>query len=241
MEIKTRAIVLRTTRLNDTKLIVDLLSREAGRISVLCRISATGRGKIKKQLFQPLTILDVDIDQKPNVTLLRFHDIRLAHPYISLTCIPLKVPVALFLAEFLNFATRDEQYNPLLYDYVEQSLLWLDTASDHYANFHLVFMMRLTRFIGFYPNLEGAMSNAWFDLRSGTFTPSQPLHPDCLQPEEASKISLMMRMNYDNMHVFHISQEERNRCADLILLYYRLHVPKFPELRSLEVVRDLFR
>lgn len=241
MEIKTKAIVLRATRLNDVKLIVDLLSREAGRISVLCRLSTTGRGKIKKQLFQPLTILDTDIDQRPNTALSRFHDIRLAHPFVSLSCLPLKVPVALFLAEFLTYATRDEQYNPLLYDYVEQSLLWLDTANDHYANFHLVFMMRLTRFIGFYPNLEGAMAGAWFDLRSGTFTFSQPLHPDSLRPEEASKINLMMRMNYDNMHLFRITQEERNRCADLILQYYRLHVPRFPELRSLEVVRDLFR
>lgn len=240
MNIKTKAIVLRTTRLDDVKVIVDLLSREAGRVSVLCRISATGRGKIKKQLFQPLTILEADLDQKPNATLLRFHDLRLAHPFVSLSCQPMKVPVALFLAEFLSFSTRDEQHNPLLYDYVEQSLLWLDTAADHYANFHLVFMMRLTRFIGFYPNLETPAHEAWFDLRSGTFTMTQPSHPDCLPPEEASKISLMMRMNYENMHLFRLSRDERNRCADLILLYYRLHVPRFPELRSLEVVRELF-
>lgn len=240
MDIKTRALVLRATQLTDSKWIIDLLTREKGRLSVLCRISRSGRGTLKKQFFQPLTILDVDIDDKPTSTLARFKDVRLALPYVSIPSNPIKLSIALFLSEFLIYATRDEQQNRFLYDYVEQSLNWLDNATEHFANFHLVFMMRLSLFIGFYPNLHTESDTEWFDLRSGTFSTSRPSHPDCLKPEEACKIKLLMRMNYENMHLFKMSRTERNRCVSIILLYYRLHIPNFPELRSLEVLQTLF-
>ena len=49
-----------------------------------------------------------------------------------------------------------------------------------------------------------------------------------------------MRMNYDTMHLFEMSRAERNRCVEIILSYYRLHLPGFPELKSLEVLRELY-
>ena len=47
-------------------------------------------------------------------------------------------------------------------------------------------------------------------------------------------------MNYENMHLFSMSRTERNRCMDVVLKYYTIHVPNFPELKSLEVLRSLF-
>ena len=49
-----------------------------------------------------------------------------------------------------------------------------------------------------------------------------------------------MRMNYESMHLFRMSHDDRNRIIDVIVHYYRLHVPNFPELQSLAVVRDLW-
>jgi DNA repair protein RecO (recombination protein O) len=42
------------------------------------------------------------------------------------------------------------------------------------------------------------------------------------------------------MHLFRLSRSERNRILELLLTYYRLHLPAFPELRSLSVLRELF-
>jgi DNA repair protein RecO (recombination protein O) len=240
MEVKTRAITLHTTRLGDNKLIVDLLTRETGRLSVICSVSRSPRAKIKMQLFQPLTILDACIDQRENRQLQRFKDVRLALPYTTLTTDPLKLSIAFFLDEFLNYATRDEQHNPLLVDYVQESLSWLDNKDRLFANFHLVFMMRLTKFIGFFPNLSQEGPADWFDLRNGTFSAVKPNHPDCLSPADAQKMRLLMRMNYDNMHLFKMTREERNRCTDLIIYYYRLHIPNFPDLVSKDVLHSLF-
>jgi DNA repair protein RecO (recombination protein O) len=66
------------------------------------------------------------------------------------------------------------------------------------------------------------------------------LHENFLQAHEAEKISLLMRMNFETMRLFEFSRTERNRCVDLMLSYYRLHIPGFPELRSLPVLKTLF-
>ncbi len=241
METKTSAIVLRTVKYGESQIIVDMLTRQLGRVSFICHLPKTGRGKIKKQLFQPLTILDLSFDHRPTAGLQRFRDVGLAKPFASIPFDPAKLSISLFLAEFLNYATRDEQQNEPLYDYVEDSLLWLDCTTERYANFHLVFMMRLSRFIGFFPNLAENSGRLWFDLRNSTFTAVRPAHPDFLDPAEASHIALLMRMDYKNMHLFRMSRDERNRCVDIIVGYYRLHVPGFPEMKSLPVLQALFR
>lgn len=49
-----------------------------------------------------------------------------------------------------------------------------------------------------------------------------------------------MRMNYETMHLFAMSRVERNRCLLIIIDYYRLHLPEFPPLKSLDVLKELF-
>jgi DNA repair protein RecO (recombination protein O) len=77
-------------------------------------------------------------------------------------------------------------------------------------------------------------------MRSGEFADTAPLHRDYIEPTEAARIGVLMRMNYETMHLFRMSHDERNRCVELILAYYKLHVPNFPELKSLAVLQELF-
>lgn len=240
MEVKTKAIVLRTVKYGESRIIVDLLTREAGRVSMVCQLTKSGKGKIKKQLLQPMTMLDVAFDYRKNISLQHFQDLRIGQVYRSLLFDPYKLSITLFLAEFLIYATRDETDNRQLYDFIETSLLWLDNADGGFANFHLVFMLRISLFIGFYPNLDDYHEGCWFDLREGCFTPLRPTHNDCLKPDEAARMRTIMRMSLDNMHLFRMSRVERNRCAEIILYYYRLHQSDFSELRSLDVLRELF-
>lgn len=240
MEVKSKAIVLRTVKYGESRLIVDLLTREAGRVSVVCQLTKSGRGKVKKQLLQPMTMLDVAFDYRKNIALQHFQDLRIGQVYRSLLFDPYKLSITLFLSEFLIYATRDETDNRQLYDFIEASLLWLDNADSGFANFHLVFMLRISLFIGFYPNLDDYREGCWFDLREGCFTPLRPVHNDCLRPDEAARMRVIMRMSLDNMRLFRMSRSERNRCAEIILYYYRLHQSDFPELRSLDVLKELF-
>ena len=238
---KSKAIVLHTLKYGDASMIVEMFTESLGRQSFVVRIPKSSKARVKKQFFQPLTVLDLEFDYRQRAQLQHIRDIRLAVPFSSIPFDPVKLSLSLFLAEFLYYTTRDEQQNAPLYQYIENSIVWLDTANSAFANFHLVFMMHLSRFIGFYPNLEDAADGCFFDLRNASFTETAPLHPDFVQPAEAERINTLMRMGYESMHLFKMNRAERNRITELIVHYYRLHIPQMPEPRSLAVLQELFR
>ncbi len=241
MMTKTQAIVLHSLKYGETRLIVDMFTRGFGRQSFIVSIPKTPKGKIKKQFFQPLTLLDIETDIRPRLQLQKLHDVRLMSPFASIPYDPDKLAISLFVAEFLYYALRSEQRNELLYDYLENSIMWLDGQQVRFANFHLVFLLRLTRFLGFYPNLDAYKDGDYFDLRESVFMSNPPVHRDFLHPEEAQKVQLMMRMDYPTMHLFRMSHQERNRLLEVSLKYYRLHLPDFPEMKSIEVLRALYQ
>lgn len=241
MLVKTEAIVLRAFKYGENKLIVDLFTLTDGKLSCIVTMPKSNKGRMKKQLFQPLTLLSVTADIRPKVSLHKIADASINVAFTSLPFNPYKLSISLFVAEFLCHALRGEQRNEPLYLYIKDSLRWLDECGDEgFANFHLVFLMRLSRFLGFYPNLDDYRDGDFFNLRGSCFCERPPLHNDVLAPTEARLVRLMMRMDYQTMHLFRMSRSDRNRLLDVAVRYYTIHIPDFPELKSLAVLRDLF-
>lgn len=237
---KTDAIVLRAFKYGESRMIVDMYTRDHGRLSFGVPLPKSSKGRLKKQLFQPLTLLSIEVDVRQNQQLQKLAGATVRTPLPSLQTDPVKLSVTLFLNEFLYHALKGEQQNAPLFDYVVNSLQWLDSADEQTANFHLVFVMRLARFLGFYPNLDDYSPGDFFDLRASTFCRQQPLHRDVLQPQEAEKVQLMMRMDYATMHLFRLSRQDRGRLVEIALTYYKIHLPAFPELKSLGVLQEMW-
>lgn len=240
MHVKTKAIVLNSLKYGESQIIVDMLTESVGRVSFMQRIPRSSRSGISKQLFQPLTILDVEFDYRQSQKLQRLKNAAIAWPFCSIPFDAHKLGIALFMAEFVTYATRSEQQNRDQFMFVENSVMWLDTCVNSFANFHIVFMLHMTRFVGFFPNMDGRQDCHYFDLRGGCFTPYAPVHGDFLKPDEAGKIQLLMRLNYTTMRLLSLTRNERNRIVDVILYYYRLHLPDFPDMKSLPVLKELF-
>ena len=238
---KTQAIVLHSLKYGESRLIVDMFTRSFGRQSFIISMPKSSKGKIKKQFFQPLTIIEIETDIRPKIQLQKLSDVRLMSPFTSIPFEPDKLSISLFVAEFLYYALRSEQRNELLYDYLENSIMWLDGQHSRYSNFHLVFLLRLTRFLGFYPNLDDYIEGDYFDLRESEFVKNPPVHRDFLYPDEAQKVQLMMRRDFPTMHLFRMSHDERNRLLEIAIKYYRLHLPDFPEMKSIEVLQALYQ
>ena len=240
MLVKTEAIVLHAIKYGESRIIVDMFTREAGRLSFVISLPKSQKGRLKKQYFQPMTLLEVECDVRQNLQLQKLKDARLLSAYSSIPFSPEKLALSLFVAEFLYHALRSEQQNEPLFAYICDSLQWLDIADRGYANFHLTFLMRMSRFLGFYPNLDDYVDGCVFDLRAATFSQQVPLHSDFLQPDDARRIHTLMRMDFPTMHLYRLSRKDRNRIVDVLLYYYRLHIPQFPELRSLSVLQELW-
>ena len=259
MLVKTKAIVLHSFKLGESRMIVDMFTCEAGRQSFVVPVPKTSKSKLKKQYFQPMTLLEIESDLRQRLQLQKLKEVRLLTPYSSIPFSPEKLAISLFVAEFLYHALRSEQQNAPLFAYLCDSMQWLDIAETGFVNFHLTFLMRMSRFLGFYPNLgltpngltpspspkrEGDLrcegDELFFDLREGRFCSTAPTHRDFLQSTDARRIHTLMRMDFPTMHLFRLSRQERNRITEVLLHYYRLHIAQFPELKSLDVLKELW-
>ena len=94
--------------------------------------------------------------------------------------------------------------------------------------------------LGFWPNLEDYHEGCYFDLNDGVMTDTIPPHRFWLSANDTARIPLITRMNYRSMRLFRMNRAQRNFILDCLLAYYRLHVPEFPELKSVEVLREIF-
>lgn len=240
MQIKSPVIILRTIKYGDSKMIVDTFTRHGGRQTFVVAVPRSGKARVKKQFFQPMMVLSAEYDWRPKMQFQRFTDVVPSFPYHTLYTDPFKLSISLFISEVLCHALRGEQQDEALFDYIVGSMQWLDGSGGSVANFHLVFLMRLSLFLGFYPNLDDYNEGDCFDLRAASFSSATPVHRDFLLPAETSKVCLMMRMSLATMHLFRMSRAERNRLVDIIMTYYQIHLPDFPEMKSLSVVRELF-
>ncbi len=238
---KTQGIVLRTLKYSDASLIVDIYTEVIGRASFMVRIPRSRKAVVKSVLFQPLALVELEADFRSNTNIYKIKEAKSAYPFSTIPYDPYKSAIALFLAEFLYRAVREEAENLSLFTYLHHSIIWLDECRENFANFHLVFLMRFSRFLGLYPNLDDYHKGDYFDLANACFTSSRPqLHSSYVLPEEASRLTILMRMNYETMHLFAMNRAERTRCLTIMNEYYRLHLPDFPVLKSLEVLKELF-
>lgn len=237
---KYTGIVLHTLKYNDKSNIIHIYTKEEGLMSFLIPVPRSRKTTVKSVLFQPLSLIEFEAEIRPKAGIHPIKEARIRYLFRTLPYDPYKSAIALFLAEFLFRALKEETENKSLFAYLDYSIQWLDTCEKSFANFHLVFLIRLSRFLGLYPNTEDYTDGCHFDLMNACFSLSQPLHGMFVRPEEAAHIRKLLRMNYDTMHLFTMNRRERNRCLDIINEYYRLHLPDFPELKSLAVLQELF-
>lgn len=235
----SRALVLHTIKYNDDKLIAECLTREEGHISFVIRITHNRHAKVRHTYFRPLALLNLIWKPRPHGGMPTPQYADIAQPWITLHSLPKKAAILLFLADFMLQLSRCEQTNAHLFDYTAHALQWLDAAPKDYANFHLVFLMRMARFVGISPDV-GHVGRPYFDLQAGMYVSGRPTHPYFVDGAESAAFASLMRMDFATMRLFTLSRRQRSRILSLILDYYRLHLPAMAELKSPEVLGALF-
>ena len=239
--ISSHGIVLHTTRYTDSQVIVSVFTEQSGMVPFLIRFRRTRTtGSIHAIVWQPLSAVEVTWRHQERRSLQTPAEFVTWQPRSSIPFQPCKSAMALFLGEFLYHALRGESENRPLFEFLHHSLNWLDTSGEHYANFHVVFLLRLTRFLGFYPNIEGWHEGCFFDMLNATFTPVRPLHPHYMLPEEAALLPKFMRLDMRKMRAVGLNRAIRRRALQLITEFYRLHVPEFPEMKSIDILSEVF-
>ncbi len=238
MQVTTKAIVLKALKYGDTSLIVKAFTASDGLKSYLLKgVLAAKKGKLKTAYFQPLTQLELVANHKNKGTLEQIREAKVSYHYQSLHIDISKNAMALFLAETLANSIHEEEQNNHLFDFVEIALQWLDTH-EKVANFHLFFLLKLTKYLGFYPDTKNSEAN-YFDLLEGRFTSTLTLNPN-LSEENLIFFKLFLGTNFDAIHSIKMNKNSRQELLHSLMHYFELHLQGFRKPKSLKVLNEVF-
>lgn len=240
MYIDDKGIVLQCVKYNDKAFIAHLFTASHGHVSFVINGTHGKRSGTMARLFQPLTFLSFQWDAKPNSSLQRMKEARLLFVQQDIPFHPIKRSVAMLLTEFMAYTLRNEASNPDLYLYMEHSFRWFDMAEEGYANFHLVFLLKLARFLGIAPNMEAYSDGDLFDLISGHFAPHGVASDTIMSVNDTLLLFLLNGATYETMDSISMNRHDRARLVRYLATYYGQHAVNFPTLQSLDILQDLF-
>lgn len=234
MLVKTRAIVVNTVKYQEKSLIVKCFTLSDGLKSYFVRDAFSNAKKSTKKsaYFQPFTLLEIEATHKNKNTLEYFTSTK-PLVYRSITNDIVKSSFVIFLSEVFNASLKDESKNEDLFLFLETALLWLDENRTN-VNFHLVFLMEMTKFLGFYPNVSGS---CFFEMTEGVFTRFES--KSCLSPVESELLKLLLKQKINTLEN-PFSNDQRKQLLEIILDYYSLHIENFKKPNSLEVFKEVF-
>lgn len=238
MQVTTKAIVLSSLKYGDTSLIVKAFTLSDGLKSYLLKgILKSKKGKLKPGLFQPLTQLEIVAFHKNKGTLESIREAKVICHYKTLHSDIVKNSLVLFLAETVSIAIQEEEENTGLFQYLEYALYWLD-QHQNIANFHLLFLLELTKYLGFYPDIS-SIELHYFDLYEGCFLSTPSLNP-ILEDDSLQNFKQFLGINFDGIFTVKLNNDQRQELLKKLLLYFQLHLHGFRTPKSLAVLNAVF-
>lgn len=238
MLVSTNAIVISSLKYAEADLIVKCYTQKSGLKTYILRgVLRSRKGKFKPSLFQPLTQLELVAKHKDKGTLEYLQDAKILHHYSSLHTNVVKSTLVLFLSEVLKNSIREEEQNEELYEYLETTFIWLDTHNN-FANFHLLFLLKLTRYLGFFPDdVQG--DRDYFNMMDGVFQDVNT-NPYCIEGPNLMLLKQLIPVNFSDLEEVKLNKAARNHFLEMLLLYYQLHIESFKKPKSLAVLQEIF-
>ena len=236
MLVKTKAIVISSIKYQEKSLIVKCFTLSDGLKSYFVRDAFSSRKSNQKiAYFQPFSILEIEAVHKNKGTLENFKEIKLAIPFQTIHNTITKSTIVLFLSEMMHYSIHEEEENEALFTYLETALLWLD-AHDEMANFHLIFLLEATKYLGFYPDITD-IDFPFFEMTEGVFTPFHAI--SSLSQHETQLFKKLLSLKFESdLKTFHVI--ERQLLLKILIDYYSFHLDGFRKPKSLDVLKEVF-
>lgn len=219
MLVKTRGIMLRYTRYGDTSIIASAFTERNGLQSFLVKGVRSPRARARMALFQPLTILDLVIYQRDSANLQHIREVRCHYPYRNIHGDVVRETLAFFLTELLNKSLREQSETEAMYTFLESELMDLDQATTGLEFFHLAFMLKLSRQLGFGPQVAD-------EVLGGRVVPN----------EVRTAVTRLLEGQADALTL-----DQRRDVLAVMTDFFRDHIVNFGTMRSVEVLREILR
>ena len=212
MEI-VQGIILKTSPYSETQKIIRIYTKEKGYLSMISPSVVFKRKTKTVHLLQISEIVYFDI---------------------------FKMNILLLWGEILNLILKNEGKNEELFDYLTHSIEYLNSTHNDIGNFNLYFLYRLAGFIGFRINTSSWQENYVFNINDGSFYPSDPATPYISGPNTAKIIYQLCTCPLTEIKAIPLNRQSRNILLDVILLFYSIHLNINFNIKSIQVIREVF-
>lgn len=236
---KTLGIVFKVTDYQESSVIVQVFTEKFGMQSYIINGVKKPKAKISRNILQPLHLLDMVVYHKGYDTVQRIKELKSA---VVLQTIPydvVKSSIVIFLNEVLYKSVKMQSPDEQLFEYIFNSIEWLDNRPGNLVNFHLVFLVGLTRYLGFYPDDTNTAGCDYFDMKDGVFTRYKPDGVQYLSQPHTQNFSALLKYSYDDMHQLKLNNDERRYLISKLMDYYALHIEGFGNIRSNEILEEV--
>ena len=236
MRVSDKAIILQAIKYGDKKYILKLYTWHNGLVTVAAAVGKAASAKIKSGSILPLSLVEVQLVLKQSKEVHQLSEATCYSIYDNIHQSLSKLSIAQFINEILIKSLKEQHGNAHLFEFVETCLKFLNNTEKDYENLHLYFLTELTKYLGFEPHNNYAPQLPYFDCREGRFSALAMALPLGFNREDSLLFSEFLKVNVLKEK---ITNARRQRLLEILLAYYRLHVPGFNEVKSLEVLREV--
>ena len=236
----SRGFVVKSIKNGETSMIVSCYLEDIGLKSFIVKgIYGTKKPKFSKAHFFPLNFISINYSlSKPD----RLSYIKEVKPVIIFNSIHSSIEkstVIIFLSEILNSVFREEgDKNQNLFNFLDKSIRWYD-AQENCNNFHIKFLIELTRHIGFYPNIVN-QEDKFFNLESGSSSTIKPISK-FIEFDDYELFKQLLGMKFEDLNYMAINKDSRLRLLNHIVDYYSLHLQMFKSPKSIDIFNEIFK
>jgi DNA repair protein RecO (recombination protein O) len=238
---KTRGIVFHQIKYSETSIIAKIYTEVHGLQSYLVKGVRQRKSSIKAAYFQPLTLLDLVVQHKEKKDLQYIKEIKPAFHFKSIQTDVIKSTVAIFINEILYKSIKEEESNQKLFDFLYHAIQILDITDTLISNFHLIFMIQFSKYLGFFPKNNYSDSNKYFNLQDGEFQSAITDSMIFMNESLSTFLNHLLAKNFEEHAKININKNIREELTIKLLQYYEMHVSGFGKTKSLPILAEVLK
>jgi DNA repair protein RecO (recombination protein O) len=236
----SRALVIKSIKQGETSSMVSCYLEEIGFKSFLVKgLYSQKKSRFSKAHFFPLNIININYSFNESRGLGFIKEVKSEFLFKTIHTDIQKSSVIVFLSEILNSVFREElEVNQDLFNFLLSSLIWYDNIEEC-NNYHIKFLIELTKYIGFYPNIRNK-DDMYFCLESGSTSSNKPLAGK-IEGQDLNLLKELLGTKFEDLNTMSINRESRTRILNKIIDYYSLHLQMFKTPKSIHVFTEVFK
>ncbi|MDH5380342.1 MAG: DNA repair protein RecO [Cyclobacteriaceae bacterium] len=212
----TRGIVLKYVKYRESSVIVTIYTEEYGIQSYIVNGIRSVRAKRGMGYFQPLMLLDLVVYHHNQREIHRLSEWKMSSNLFSLYSDMHKSSISLFISELLYKSLKEVEPNEDTFRFIFHSIEILDNLTEGVHYFHIQFMVKLARYLGF--------------------------ATDHYISETDEKIEKDLKFINTSSYGSNLNIEwaERKKILDYLIGFYSIHISGFGKLKSYQILSEIF-